>query len=98
MKFGDEAIKGIKESMVIWKKREKGLFVDADCPLCLIYKGENEDDKWPCEGCPIEQRTGDVHCYNTNYYKWAAYEDRSCEGARKEACIMLGFLGGLLKK
>ncbi len=41
-----------------------------DCPLCKIF--DNNAD-YPCEGCPVSEKTGKCYCSGSPYTEWSHY-------------------------
>jgi len=82
-----------------------------DCPLCLMYDGEdycNEDeeegDLLMCFGCPVAEETGKENCAGTPYKKWfdnfGRCEERKVvdETSKDLAKAELDFLVSILDK
>lgn len=59
----------LDESIDIWWGRVKSnleFSVDTDCPLCINYV--LNDDEESCDHCPIRIETGAEMCLNTSFY------------------------------
>lgn len=45
----------------------------TNCELCQVFL--NADAKFPCQGCPVRERSGRFGCRGTPYIDWIAEFD-----------------------
>ena len=64
-----KTLKALKGSIKKWKDIEERKGVDKggyNCPLCLLF----EKLDFPCESCPVAQRTGLDMCRGSPFTAW----------------------------
>lgn len=42
-----------------------------NCPLCQVFNNDDFGEDLECEGCPVEQYTGQSGCAGTPYSEWS---------------------------
>ena len=106
-------IEAVERSIVKWKDNAlllddgaKGVerpsarpkFSAGDCPLCNLYNSCFNINNKRCDGCPIQEKSGQSGCNDTPYVPCVAhYRDDDMSGAAKHAHLEVQFLEDILK-
>lgn len=65
-----EILKALRGSIKKWERIATGRETDrgsSNCPLCKKFMF---NDLYPCDGCPVKERTGMLSCRGTPYEKF----------------------------
>lgn len=71
-----EKLEALRGSIAKWQRIATGQGVNngaTDCPLCQLYNSPLSATSYDCEGCPVKQKTGQIGCKGSPYWKfWEA--------------------------
>lgn len=88
-----KTLTALRGSITKWERIVAGTGTNegsANCPLCQTFCLPIDDSAKKCQGCPVQEKTGEQHCDDTPYYDYV--ENETTENAQRE----LDFLCSLL--